>query len=331
MEANAEDRLLGWLRRRLERQGNHLLGDDGAVLPAAGARVVTVDHQIAGVHYPPDLDPALVARRLLAVNLSDLAAMGARPEHALLALAVAPGFDAHRFFDALLTHCSRHGVRLAGGDLARSATSAASLTLTGKRHPGGRWLRRSTAEPGDRLWVSGSLGESAVGRRLVERGARLTGGRVALPEQPMLAQRLAVAARRAVRRHLLPIPHLAVGRWLARQPRAAAIDVSDGLALDLHRLCRASRVGARLDAGALPTAEGHQRLARVVEQDALELCLGGGEDYVLLFAIPAARRPPQRLGCRPVGRLTSGRRVGLVEAGGVRPLPGSGWDHLSKE
>src|ERR1700709_805908 len=98
-----------WLRRRLRRQpGGALIGDDAAVLPGAGPFAVTVDHQIAGVHFPPALDPARVARRLLAVNLSDLAAMGATPAYAFLALAAPAGFDHPRFFTALLAACRRH-------------------------------------------------------------------------------------------------------------------------------------------------------------------------------------------------------------------------------
>src|SRR5262245_33797647 len=121
----SEDRLLAWLRREIGQRGPALLGDDAALLPR-GAWAVTVDSQIAGVHFDAGLDPALLARRLLAVNLSDLAAMGALPAYAFLALSAVRDFDHRRFFRALLSDCRRHGLALAGGDLAThpSATTA---------------------------------------------------------------------------------------------------------------------------------------------------------------------------------------------------------------
>ena len=118
-----ERSLVEWLAARPETAG--LIGDDAAVFGARGAHVVTVDSQVAGVHFPADLDPEILARRLLAVNLSDLAAMGARPAHAFLALAAAPGFEHRRFFTALLREARRHGVVLAGGDLSQRAGDSA--------------------------------------------------------------------------------------------------------------------------------------------------------------------------------------------------------------
>ncbi|MGB6993947.1 MAG: AIR synthase related protein, partial [Thermoanaerobaculia bacterium] len=181
MKLGSEDALVEWLRQRSDRAGQALLGDDGAVISARGEWAVTVDHQIAGVHYPEGLDPAILARRLLAVNGSDLAAMGAQPRFAFLALAVPPGFDTRRLFASLLRACSRLDVELAGGDLARSPTATASLTLVGSKNPKGRWLRRSHGRAGDVLWVGGTLGESAAGRLLLARGARMSGRRVDLP------------------------------------------------------------------------------------------------------------------------------------------------------
>jgi thiamine-monophosphate kinase len=319
-----EDRLLAWLRRRLGRGA--LVGDDAAVLPEGLA--VTLDPQIEGVHFPPGLDPARVARRLLAVNLSDLAATGALPAYAFLALAGPPAFDRRRFLRALVAGCRRHGLVLAGGDLARQRHVAAVLVLVGRRRRGGRWLRRSGATAGHELWVGGTLGEAAAGLRLLRRGARLEDGRILLPARPRLAAGLAVAARRAVRRQLLPRPQLELGGWLARQPAAAAIDVSDGLARDLHRLCRRSGVGAEIDAGALPLAPRFAALAAALGEDPLRLALGGGEDYVLLFSLPPGRRPPPRFAGACIGRVTARRGVRLRHDGHRAPLPALGWDHL---
>jgi thiamine-monophosphate kinase len=325
-----EDRLLRWLRGRIDRP---LIGDDAAVLPAAGPFAVTVDSQIAGVHFVPGLDPALVAERLLAVNLSDLAAMGALPAYAFLAL-TAGDFDHKRFFRALLAACARHRVRLAGGDLAHGPgdTLIATLTLLGKKRGGARWLRRGGGAPGHQVWLGGTVGEAAAGRQLIGAGASLAAGRVTLPAGwtgQESSRRLAAAARRAVRRHLLPQPQLALGQWLGRQAAGAAIDVSDGLARDLHRLCGASGAGARIEAGRLPFAAGFRQLCAALGADAQELALGGGEDYVLLFTLPAGVEPPARFGCSRIGTITSGRRMTIKSRGAARVLPPSGWDHLA--
>ena len=325
----AEDRLIAWLRRRLGPPGADLLGDDAAVLPAS-APVVTVDQQVAGTHFPEDLPPTVVARRLLAVCLSDLAAMGVEPRHGFLALTMPPGFRPRPFFNALVAACETAGVILAGGDLARGPALAAALTLAGRRWPGRRVLRRCRARAGDAIWIGGTLGESAAGRLLVARGGRPAGRGVRLPRAFSRPASLRRAAAAAVLRHLAPRPQLALGRWLAGRRRAAAIDVSDGLALDLHRLCRASGVGARLAAGRLPLSPGLDRLADGLGARPERLALGGGEDYVLLFTLPGSLRPPDELGARRIGRIVDGTRLTLEADGRRRPLPASGWDHLDR-
>src|SRR5690349_19407362 len=209
MPLTGEDRLLRWLRGQL---GETLIGNDAAVLPAGGPFAVTVDSQIENVHFVPGLDPALLAKRLLAVNLSDLAAMGAIPRWAFLALSTRDGFDHRRFFRSLIDACRRHGVTLAGGDLARSlGGTVATLTLLGTKPEDGRWLERAHARPGHDLWLGGTVGESAAGRILIERGARKSGSRIDLPRGFETSAPLRAAARRAVRRHLLPEPQLDLG------------------------------------------------------------------------------------------------------------------------
>lgn len=321
-----EDELVAWLR---SRAGGALIGDDAAVLPESERWAVTVDTQIEGVHFVPGLDPALVAERLLAVNLSDLAAMGARPAYAFLALAAPSGFDHRRFFRAFLRSTKGHGMELAGGDLASGPRLTAVATLLGRRVPHGRWLRRDAAESGDSLWLGGSVGESAAGAALVGRGARIEGRRVELPQGFAGSRAVLAAARRAVRRHLRPRPQLELGQWLARQRAGAAIDVSDGLAKDLHRLCRASGAGAEIELGRLPLARGFGALAEKLGLDFRDLALAGGEDYVLLFTLPDVVVPGE-IGCRRIGRIVARRGVRLVEGSGVRELPSLGWDHLDR-
>jgi len=331
---NREDALTAWLRQRLGE--GHLLGDDAAVLPElpAGSRMVaTVDSQIAGVHQPAWLAPRLAARRLLAVNLSDLAAMGAEPRHALLALSAPTGegeLDRKAYFEGLLEACAENGVTLAGGDLARTAeTTIATLTLLGELPAGREPLRRLGAEAGHGLWVSGTLGESAAGRLLLARGARVgsEGGRwgVTLPDG--LPDEFTFPARQAIWRHLAPEPELALGRALTGLPGVgAAMDLSDGLATDLPRLCRASGVGAEVDATALPLAAAFQDLCTWLDAAPLDLALAGGEDYSLLFTLRPGTPPP--MGCSRIGRITEDD-ITLLEDGTPRPFPTNGWDHLS--
>ena len=358
---SGEDRLLAWLRHQ---PGTSLLGDDAALLAPSGPSVATVDSQIAGVHVPADLDAGLLAERLLQVNLSDLAAMGAAKGaatavetetqagapadpgeaapwcHALVALATPEAFDHRHFFSVLLNALAANGVALAGGDLASSPTLSATMTLIARPPADWRPLRRSAARPGDALWVGGTLGESGAGLRLLRRGARLTAhgerAHVFLPRDLRGDETVAAAARSAVRRHLVPRAQLALGAWLAARPEtvagadeAAALDLSDGLARDLPRMARESGVGAEVDAAELPLAEGFAELCAALDNDPIDLALGGGEDYVLLFTLPEGIEPPEGFGCRRIGRVTEGEELVLVRDGGREGWPEMGWDHVA--
>jgi len=323
---SAEDALIDWLRREAGALGQGI-GDDLATLEVSGALALKVDQQIAGVHYPPDLDPALVAARLLAVNLSDLAAGGAEPIGAMLALSAPADYDHRRFFRGLLRACRRFGVALLGGDLARARTPSASLTLLGRRPPRAHWLRRSGGRADDALWLGGPVGRSALGRELVRRGGRLRGGRLSLPAAVADEPGLERVGRAALRAHLQPKPQLELGRWLGRRRRAAAIDVSDGLALDLARLCRASGTGARIESEVLRWTAPERRLAEWLGLDPLALALGGGEDYVLLFALPRGVKAPHP--ALRLGEMTGSTQLQIVdEDGRARALEALGWDHL---
>lgn len=345
---DGEDELLAWLDRRLARpERPSPIGDDGAILDSGGPWAVTTDTQVAGTHFVAGLDPAVLARRLLAVNLSDLAAMGASPKHAFLVISAPEDFDHRRFFDAFLDACEPRGLRLEGGDLSRQNNLTLVLTLLGR--PVGsegagathRWLRRDGARPGHRLWVGGTLGESALGCELLRRGARpkprdSQDGRrgMSWPESLDLSGKLLAPAERAVWRHLEPEAQLELGAWLAtRTPEGAAMDVSDGLARDLHRLCRAGGVEAEVELDALPQSPDFESLCRALGLDAETPALFGGEDYVLLFTLPPGVEPPPELGARAIGRICEGAGEGvvLVRDGGRRPLPPGGWDHLLVE
>lgn len=329
MPAAGEDSLVAWLARELHPG----IGDDTATLPA-GRLVVTVDSQVEGTHFQPGTDPRLVARRLVLVNLSDLAAAGAQPKAAVLALIAPADFPHRRFIAAVRDTASAYGMPLLGGDVARGPLLAASLTTFGEPNLSRgrpRVTARTLGRPGDQLWVGGTLGEAALGTALLARGARADLRSVYFPtELALTGGRLRTAARRAVLRQLAPTPQLALGSWLASQPRAAAIDISDGLAKDLERLCRASNCGARLELHNLPAAPHHADLARHLGLDPLALVLGGGEDYVLLFALPHSRKPPAEHAAVSIGQLVASPGTQLVTADGLeRKLEPVGWDHLS--
>ena len=329
MSLGPEDRLHRWLRQRLRHTGFDRLGDDGAILPAGGPWAVTQDHQIEGVHFAVDRDPRLVARRLLAVNLSDLAAMGAHPAFAFLALSCPTDFDTRRFLESFIAACEGFGVELAGGDLARNDKVTTALTLMGTLPPGGSWLTRGSARKTDRLWIAGNVGLSALGRCLLESGVKLEGRSVDLSSIGSLTRAEDRLGRRAIRCHLAPRPQLEVGWWLGSQARAAAIDVSDGLAIDLHRLCRESRVGALLQAESLPISRDFTSLCRKLGRLELDFVFGGGEDYALLFSIPATASPPPELRCTPIGEVTTKPHVLLSVGEQIQPLPAAGWDHFT--
>jgi len=323
VSAGGEERFVAWLRRRVPQP--MLVGDDTAELDVSrppGRLVVTVDQQIEGTHFAPGLAPRAVGRRLVAVNLSDLAASGARPRWALLAVGVPPETDPRPLVAGVLAEAKRHGLILAGGDVAHAPALAASLTAIGDKRRGG------------------TVGESALGCELMLRGVAVAGRTVLFSDEgndPPLEERLLGAARRAVLRNVLPTPQLALGQWLAAlgaRRAGACIDVSDGVAKDLRRLCAASGVGAELDLPSLraATSRGFESLAVALGLDPVAVALAGGEDYVLLFTLPQEVAPPPAFRCVRVGRIVRGAEVVMLDRDGRRhPLPNLGWDHLDGE
>lgn len=309
--------MLAGLRRRLARRGHDRLGDDAAVLPGGPTSwAVTVDQQIEDVHFPRGTPAAVWGRRLVAVCLSDVAAMGGRPSYAFLALQASADLDVRSALEAVADACAEHDLELAGGDIATDRRAGASLTVLARPTPGGRWLSRSTARPGDTLWLGGPVGWSRLGRELLQPAA--------LEALPPTLRRLGRSARRI---HREPAAQLLLGQALARRRRCAAIDVSDGLALDLHRLCLESGVGASLERQALPVPP--TELAAALGHDALHCALHGGEDYVLLFALPPAARPPRDHRAFRIGTVTRRRGLRLRGPDGrAAVLEPRGWDHL---
>ncbi len=311
-----EFELIDLFTRLAPRRGEGVLigmGDDAALLrpPRGEDLAVTVDAVVEGVHFGRSSPAADVGWKALAVNLSDLAAMGARPLWALCALATPRGEARTRLAGmgrGLAACAAAHGVALVGGNVTRAREVALTVTVVGAV-PWGRALTRAGARPGDALLVSGTLGDAALGLR-------------------------PGAAAPLLRRQRRPVPRLALGRALASLARAA-IDVSDGLLQDLGHLCRASEVGATVQLARLPLSAAYRR-AVLGARRPLEAALSGGEDYELLVAVPAARVGAARSAAREVGvpltrigEIVPGRVVEVVDAAGRAYRPRrSGHDHL---
>jgi len=301
-------------------------GDDAAVLPRGRGEIcVTVDAVVEGVHFrraSSRLED--VGHKALAVNLSDLAAMGARPRWALVALGVPRGFriaDARRLGAGFGALARQSGTALVGGNVTRAPGLALTVTVGGEVAPG-RALRRSGARPGDRVWASGTLGDARLGLALLER----RGG----PEARRLrgAPRL---ARMAIERQRRPVPRLALGAALVGVA-SSCIDLSDGLVQDARHVAAASGVALDLDGGLLPVSRA--LVAAYPDGRArARAAASGGEDYELLFTAPAGReaairRLSGRLGLEltRIGEVRRGRGVHLRGTGTARV---HGFDHLA--
>lgn len=274
------------------------IGDDAAILrPRAGEDLVfTSDFVLEGRHFTLDSHNAAdIGHKALARSLSDLAAMGSEPVFCLVSLAIPAALAAswtNRFYKGLLALAARYKITLAGGDLARFENVAVDVVCCG-RVPRGKALLRSGAKPGDRIYVTGELGGSAHGFA-TQRGT-------------------------AWRRHLRPEPRIAAGIALRKRNVSACMDLSDGLSLDLARLCTESGVGAEIGPH-LPVAP----------RASLREALHGGEDYELLFTAPSRMRIPNEIAGLPVTAIGSITRdhPGIIQFAG-RTLPSKGFDHFA--
>lgn len=259
------------------------MGDDTAVLavPRGHRLLATTDLLIEDVHFRRrSASPADIGWKALAVNLSDIAAMGGVPRWALVALAVPAGTDVEAvdaFYDGMGQAAAPHGVTVVGGDTSASPGGwMINVTLLGT-HPGAPRLR-SEARAGDAVAVTGSLGASAAGLSVLELG----------PDRAGAAGLAPGAVAEIVATHRRPRARVAEGRWLGEAPGVhAMIDCSDGLATDLEHICRESGVGARVRLDRVPVAAATLAAARALGRDARDWAVGGGEDYELLLTCEA--------------------------------------------
>ncbi|MGH8377666.1 MAG: thiamine-phosphate kinase [Gammaproteobacteria bacterium] len=293
------------------------IGDDAAILqaPEGHELAVSVDSLVAGVHFPAGLAADSVGHRALAVNLSDLAAMGAQPAWALLALTLPENDErwlanfAHGFF-AL---AQRFGVALVGGNLACGPLNV-SVTVHGFI-PAGQALSRKAARPGDHIFVTGYLGDAAAGLEELRAG-------VSAHDQDQ-----------CVRRFGFPEPRITAGLGL-RGIASSMIDISDGLAADLSHMLEASRVGARIDLERLPLSP--SLLKQHSREQAQALALSGGDDYELCFSVPPERLAlldtrKATLGCTvtPIGEIAVAGSLRVTRQDGSDwPLNRTGYKHF---
>jgi thiamine-monophosphate kinase len=323
-----EFELLDRLRGRLPPPGPRLRlgsGDDAAItVPGGGATATSVDALVDGVHFRREQSSLTqIGRKALAVALSDLAAMGAEPGEAYVALGVPGDLDEDgcvELLDGLAETAAAHGTAIAGGDLTRAPALTLAVTVVGYAPGPERLVTRAGARPGDALAVTGELGGSAAGLLLLD-------GTAGRPQGPDSTALLA--------RQLEPQPRLDEGRLLAAAGATAMIDLSDGLGGDATRLAEASGAAMRIDAGSIPVGAGVAEVAAAAGRDPLQLAVSGGEDYELLAALPPARlaeagaslRDATGVALTQIGEVIAGTGVEIRRPDG-RLLTPTGFDQL---
>lgn len=285
------------------------IGDDAAILalPAETQLVTTVDTLVEGRHFFADADPYDLGYKILAVSLSDIAAMGALPTSALLSLSLAHA-DADwlsRFSTGFFTLANHYEIDLIGGNLSAGPLSLTSV-LNGVL-PTGTALLRSGAQVGDALYVTGVLGAAAFALEELRKGR--------VPDSFCLE------------RLLRPSPRVEQG-VLLRGLAHSAMDISDGLLKDLSHLCQASQVGAKIFADSVPIA--HALIATYSEQHALRLALTGGEDYELLFTLPKEQSLPVALTAHCIGEIVAGHEIQLIDRQGHK-IHFDDWDSMGHD
>jgi thiamine-monophosphate kinase len=315
-----ERRVISRIRRLSQKKRTDIMlgiGDDTAIVRGPRVLLITNDLMAEGVDFRRAFHPPrLLGRKSLNINLSDIAAMGGRPLHAVLGLAL-PGDTDEKWLDeflkGFLAAARASGVALVGGDISASREIIISVTVTGEAEA---FVPRSGAKPGDHLFVSGTLGDAAMGLRLLEQGLK--------PEKDKRDSRL-------FRAFLDPSPRLELGALLARRKFASAmIDISDGLSVDMAHLCEESRVGAEIESSRVPLSAPLKRAAK----NPLAAALDGGEDFELLFTVrprnvPRVLELGRRFKLTEIGRITTGTKIMAVDsAGRKKPLKIRGYEHF---
>jgi len=325
-----EFEFIGSLRQRFSSH----IGDDAAVVrtTAGHETVITTDLLVEDIDFRRTTAPALLlGHKALAVSLSDIAAMGARPRWSLISIGVPEDVwqseFVDQFYEGLKSLANRYDVKLIGGDTSRTNEKIVIDSILLGECSTGQAVCRIGAEPGDQIFVTGSLGGAAAGLRLIERGAHLAEQNLADDDSQKIDHVLL--------RQLRPEPRVGWGMVLGDERLATAmIDISDGLSSDLNHLCSASGVGALIESSLLPIDHQVVELCGRRALDPLQLALHGGEDFELLFTVRAtdAGRLPRRVDgveITRVGEITKKvDGVKISEGARVWELNPGGWKHF---
>lgn len=318
----------------LRRRFGDGIGDDAAILrtTAGGETVITADLLVEDIDFRRTTAPALLlGHKALAVSLSDIAAMGARPRWSLISIGVPDDVwqtdFVDQFYEGLASLAQRYDVQLIGGDTSRTNEKIVIDSIVVGECKVDRAVKRVGAEPGDQIFVTGSLGGAAAGLRLIERGAHLA--------EQNLADEDSQKIDHVLLRQLRPEPRVGWGIVLGEERLAASlIDVSDGLSSDLNHLCTASGVGALIESSLLPIDHQVVELCGRRALDPLQLALHGGEDFELLFTVRAVdvARLPRRVDGVELTRIGEVKKeadgVKISEGSRVWELNPGGWKHF---
>ncbi len=315
------------------------LGDDAAVVRGGDHLVFTTDSLVEGHDFQPGWSAFHLGRKALSVNLSDLAAMGAEPLYALLTLAL-PRDTATEWLDSFLhgfkAAATEYDTAVIGGDLSAAPSIFVSVTAVGRTNKKGL-LKRSEASPSESIYVSGTLGAAAAGLELLRRGYRLgDSGEARDPGGKRIRGTKSESVERLMTHQLNPRPMISLGRILAdRSLASSAMDVSDGLVRDLHRLCKASGTGAVIEEQALPIDSRLEEISSLIHIDPLETALYGAEDFGLLFTVAKAKekllsRLASRFSLRRIGVMDRSGTVTLASPDRTRVLSDRGFDHFAQ-
>ncbi|HKZ81628.1 MAG TPA: thiamine-phosphate kinase [Pyrinomonadaceae bacterium] len=312
------------------------IGDDAAVIKQQAGRdtVITTDMLVEDIDFRREqTEPRLLGHKALAISLSDIAAMGARPRWALLSIGVPQkvwdsGF-VDELYEGIFELADHYDVKLIGGDVSRTPERIVVDSIIIGECASGSAIMRSGAKPGDRLYVTGSLGAAAAGCRLLERGTRLSRQGEDDSEGHLVGELLL--------RHLRPEARVGWGLVLGRDGLASAmIDLSDGLSSDLHHLCKESCVGAVVKAEWLPIDPVLVRVCGRRALDPLMLALHGGEDFELLCTVPPDKvsRLPNKVDGVPITCIgdikESSQGIHVAEGPRVWKLEPGGWEHFGR-
>jgi thiamine-monophosphate kinase len=296
------------------------IGDDAAVWSTAiGLELATTDSLVQGTHFDLKTTSWIdLGWKAVAVNLSDIAAMGGIPRYALVSLTLPGDLDVDfvaSLYKGMLRIANEFGISIVGGNVTASRIVTIAITIIGDAD-GKAVLTRTAAVPGDLVAITGYTGLSAAGLRLLKRRRPVEGDAAQVLQQA----------------HLRPMPRISEGQALLHHNVKAAIDISDGLVADLSHVCKASGVDARINENMVPL---HPALKAAFKKNAMKLALSGGEDYELLFTAPPqiVEQVKQDLTCpvTVIGEITRGKscRVHLVDASGdIVSLQQTGWDHF---